>query len=73
VPDDTKEIAMTARQDMKNYLNYIAAAGFNVRMMKDGALEVQDPYMLNGKANAGFEIVTLKTPRQANRFIMDRS
>lgn len=58
---------------MKNHQKYIESAGYEVRMMQDGTLEVKDPYHLNGKANAGFDIVCLRSARAVFKFIADRS
>lgn len=64
---------MNAAAEMKSYQAYIQSAGYEVRMLKDGSLEVKDPYHLNGKANAGYEIVVLRTPRAVNKFILERN
>lgn len=64
---------MSKQKDMTSWMNYIACAGFNVRMLSNGSLEVQDPYHLNGKANAGYDLVTLSTSSQAAKFVNDRS
>ena len=64
---------MIAAAEMKSLKAYVESAGFEVSMLKDGSLEVKDPYHLNGKANAGFEIVVLRTPRAVNKFIRERS
>lgn len=65
--------AFTKAAEMKNYMKYIQQAGYEVRMMQDGTLEVQDPYHMNGKANAGYDVVNLKSARAAAKFIADRS
>lgn len=65
--------AISKHHEMKNYSKYLAAAGFEVRTLQDGTLEVKDPYHLNGKANAGYDLVTLRTPRAVEKFIADRS
>lgn len=58
---------------MKESKAYIERAGFEVRLLDDGTLQVKDPYHLDGKANAGFDLVTIRTPREANLFIEKRS
>lgn len=65
--------AFTKAAEMSNHKKYIELAGYEVRMMQDGTLEVKDPYHLNGKANAGFDIVNLRSARAASKFISDRS
>ena len=65
--------AFSKAAEMKTHQKYIESAGFEVRMLQDGTLEVKDPYHLNGKANAGFDVVTLRNARAATKFIADRS
>lgn len=65
--------AITKFQEMKLHAKYITQAGYTVRVMQDGTLEVQDPYHLNGNANAGYDVVKLRTETAARKFIRDRS
>ncbi len=59
-------------QEMREFAKYIESAGYEVRVMQNGVLEVQDP--VRSSAN-GIEhkAVFLNTPQQARKFINDRS
>lgn len=63
----------TTKSQMNLHQKCIESAGFDVRMLRDGTLEVKDPYHLNGKANAGHDLVILRNSRAATKFITDRS
>lgn len=64
---------MTKAAEMKSLQAYIQSAGFEARVLRDGSLEVKDPRHLNEQANAGNDIVVLRTPLAAHKFIRERS
>jgi hypothetical protein len=68
--------AFTKAAEMKNHMKYIQSGGYEVRMMQDGTLEVQDPYCgyNSGKYGVdGHDVVVLRNARAAEKFIRDRS
>nr|DAP64304.1 MAG TPA: hypothetical protein [Caudoviricetes sp.] len=72
LPEITEMNAIAKFQEMQVFAEKLTKLGYEICILQDGKIDVQDPVRVNGEI-AYYDTHRLHTPRQARKFISDRS